>query len=614
MKRKLAAILFADVAGYSRMMAADEQATTLAVKAVFSDVVAPIFSKFCGRIIRISGDGIFAEFESPVNSVSCAIALQEAMAEHNKSEPTQRQIHFRIGINYGDVIIDEEDEDQNLYGTDVNIAARLEQTADVGGIWVSERVFTSVRNHPGIKFRALGTRRLKNIPGRVPIFGVLWGDQHETRQVAGYEPALFRSITPTIAIMPFRVPGGKDEDRYLSEAIVEDVMIELGRFTEIGVISSGAISFCRDTPEIKDIGRRLSVDFLVTGSIARKAETLRVSAALFETETGEQLWANRYEWAVRDIFALQDTIARDLASQLPLRIENVGLERSRKKPIESLDAYDCYIRGRALYRLKTVAADKEALQLFERANTLDPEFADPYAIAGAIRGISWTYSSWGIDPLEDIMAGRNLIKKALSLNQNLPRAHGHLGWTFLSTEQFDEALRCFDKAISLNPNDTDVLLLRAYALIYMGEPLESIRICQALIDLNPNYPAWYKDALAGAQFIAEDYVNSLQSMEEVADMFPESMGWLAACQAHVGLRRQAMESAHKFISRVRSVWRGPSSAGPEEYVQWFLYKASPFKVAQDRANLAAGLRKAGLPVPESAHVSRERRAEALSQT
>jgi adenylate cyclase len=542
------------------------------------------------------GDGVFVEFRAPDDAVRCSIALQQAMVEYNRDRPSVRRIQFRIGINCGDVIVDDEDRDQNLYGTDVNIAARLQQIADVGGIWVSERVASEVDDADDFSFRPLGARRLKNVAGRVPVFEVRWGDKRSRDAGDAHDMTVTRSTNPAIVILPFEDLADAKSEAHVGRAIVEDVMTELGRFTDISIISPESASLYGDSSlSVREIGRRLNADYVVSGAVLRHASEIRLSTKLFETQAGEQIWANRYDGNLKDVFEMQDTIARDLAFRLPLRVEDLDLQRSRRKPIENLDAYDCYIRGRALYRLKDRSSDDEAVQLLKRAVELDPEFAAPYAILGAIHGIQWSYSSWGIDPREQILEGRRLIREALRLNNNLPRAHGHLGWTYLSMQQFDKASASFEKAVSLNPNDADVLLLRAYALVYMGEPLESIRICNELMELNPHFPLWYKDVIAGAQFVAGQYDKSLESMEEIIDMFPESVGWLAACQAKLGLARQARISADLFVDRARTVWKGPSDAGPSEIIGWFLKHACPFKIARDRDNLSDGLRKAGLP-------------------
>ena len=598
MRRKLATLLFADVAGYSLLMDADEQQTTIEIEEVFSSILGPAIQTGGGRIVHQAGDGFFSEFDNVQAAVTFAVELQNAMAEYNRHKEPHRMIQFRIGINYGDVIF--EDKSCLLTGTAVNIAARLENIADVGGIWVSERVVKEFGQHPLIRFHALGSRRLKNIAGRVSVFGVTQGDLLEEIS-EGYSRSQFRALNASVAVLPFRVISDHPEgEKILSEAIAEDLMTELGRFTEISIVSlDPTADYPGQVYQFKEIGRRFGVDYVITGSVSRNAGEIRVHARLLETERGEQLWSKRYDASLNEIFVLQNEVARDLASTLPLRIEDALLTGSYQKPIESLDAYDSYLRGRALYREKTEASDREAIALLERAIELDPDFADPYAVLGAIHGINWAYSSWGIDPLDRILAGRALIEKALSLNPNLPRAHAHLAWTYLSTKEFERVRDCFDTAVSLNPNDLDVLLLKAYAILYMGEPQESVRICKVLMELNPRFPEWYIDVLGGAQFVAGNYQDALGSLMRVEDLFPESTGWIAACLANLGRIDDAKLWAELFIEHTRKIWKGSSKSGPAEYIEWFLHNACPFMLETDRFKLADGLRKSGLPVSDA---------------
>ena len=460
MKRRQAALLFADIAGYTRLIEADEQRTTIAVKALFDAVIQPELSTYGGRLVQVEGDGFFAEFADTRDAVRFGISLQRAVSGRNTGQDKLHHIEFRIGINYGDVIVDEDT--GRLSGTAVNIAARLENIADVGGIWVSESVYANIGTEGDIIFTPLGSRRLKNIAGRVPVFGVIWDEDQDQSLYAGYSREQFRTINVSIAVLPFRMLDAEASEAHLSTAVAEDVMTELGRFSEISVLSpEGDPSELEGAPGVRELGRRLAADYLVTGSVNRAGDQVRIHARLFETESGEQIWANRYDSSLKEIFMLQDEVARDLASKLPLRLESALLTRSHLKPIESLDAYECYLQGRALYREKTSDTDQQAINLLERAIDLDPEFADPYTVLGAIHASSWAYSCWGPDPNENILKGRDLIKKALSMNQNLPRAHAHLAWTYLSTGQFDEARDCFEIAISLNPNDPDVLLFES---------------------------------------------------------------------------------------------------------------------------------------------------------
>lgn len=597
MKTRISSLLFADVAGYARLIDADEERGTQDINQVFKEFVWRDLSSIGGRVVQLNGDGFFLEFKSILETVRFAIKLQDNMKEFNASRKSGNQIEFRIGINYGEVVVDEET--GRLSGTAVNIASRLENIADVGGIWVSESVVQELNHIDEFRFISLGSRRLKNMPGRIPIYGVLKDKEENINSYHGYDREYFQSEKTTIALLPFKVISQKGESEYLSEAIIEDLSTELSHYTEIKIIAPDEKARkVFQAQDIKDTGRRLGVDYVITGSIMRHGDSIRVHSRLYETELGSQLWAKCYDSEIKDMFELHDCIACDLSSRLPISIENSILHQVEKKSKESLDAFDCYIKGRELYREKSEQTDLQAISYLRRAIKLDPNFADSYAILGAIYGINWAYTRWGLNPVNRILKGRKLIKKAISLNHDLPRAHAHLAWTYLSTGEFQNVDHCFDTALSLNHNDVDILLLKAYAIMYMGRASESIEICESLMELNPSHPDWYVDVLGGAYFIARDYEKGLFYLKKVENLFPECAGWIGACYGYLDQEDKARSCGSKFISRIRSIWKGSQKSDTLEYVEWFLRFACPFKLEQDRKHMALGLFKSGLEVPQ----------------
>ena len=573
-------------------MAVDEMRTLSELKNIQETIIRPHVARHHGRIIRLLGDGAFIEFASPVDAVICAAQIQRTMAERSRSDTAGQSIQYRIGIHFGDVIVD----DGDLFGNGVNLAARLEAKAKHGGVLVSEQVFEEVKDKTDLGFQFAGSHRLKNVPGAIAVFEIL-GDGLNSRDIDGSEKFIGAAARlPLIALLPFQTLSEGSDRELIVSGINEELALALNRFSDISIIASESARKYGDVGHnVIEIGQDLSVDYLVNGSVIRDGDRLRLFIRLFETSGGELIWSDRYDGDQSDIFALQDEVAHDLASRLPLRIERDGLARIRRKPTYSLDAYECFLQGRELYRMKSHETDLQAIDFLQQAIEIDPNFADPYAILGAIRAIGWTYSSWGIDPSEDIAAGRKLIRQALELNSELPRAHGHLGWTYLSTRDFEKSMEHLNIAVSLNPNDVDVLLLKAYAICYMGEPEESIRICKELMRLNPNVPLWYMDVLATAQFVAGRYAESLRTYETVPDLFPENLGWMAACLAYLDRPQEAQDLAKQFVEQIRSIWKGPPDAGSSDYVDWWLHTASSFKFEKDADALETGIRMAGLP-------------------
>lgn len=590
-ERRLAAIMFADVVGSSRLIAADDVGALGEFKAIHANVVGPQVTAHNGRIIQFYGDGFFVEFANVSDAVTCAVAVQRIMADRYEHVAEDRRVRFRIGIHFGDVLADGD----GLLGTGVNIAARIESLAPHGGVLISKRVYEEIRDRSQLAFRFAGVHRLKNIPGPVTVFEIR---VHDTPDGGVPEPTPLAAPAhvPLIALLPFQSHGEGADWTLILNAIGEEMAYQLSRFSDISVIASESTRrYSGAIPDIASIRLDLDVDYVVSGSVMRHRDRVRLFIRLFETADGSLVWSDRYERDAGDVFTLQDEVARDLASRLPLRIERAGLSRLRKKPTYSLDAYECFLRGRELYRMKSQDADLRSIEFLEKAIEIDPDFADPYAILGAVRGIRWAYSSWGIDPRPDIMAGRKLILRALALNSELPRAHSHLAWTYLSERDFDRAMEHLNIGISLNPNDVDVLLLKAYAICYMGEPEESIRICHELMRLNPHHPQWYLDVLATAQFVAGRYDESLTIFEKVPELFPENLGWMAACLAYLGRPKEARQKADAFVERIRSIWKGPADAKSADYVHWWLHVASSFRFDKDRNALENGIRLAGLP-------------------
>src|SRR6202521_2781761 len=375
--RRLAAILAADVAGYSRLMGADEEGTHERLKAHRRALVDPKITEHRGRIVKTTGDGMLVEFASVVDAVRCAVEVQRGMAERNAEVPQEQRIEFRIGINVGDIILDGGD----IFGDGVNVAARLEGLAEPGGICLSGDAQRQVRGKLDVVFEDAGEQRLKNIAWPVRVFRV-----RPAGAAANARPALALPDKPSIAVLPFQNLSGDPEQEYFADGMVEDIITALSRFRNLFVISrNSSFTYKGHAVDVKQVGRELGVRYVLEGSVRKAANRVRITAQLIDAATGAHLWADRFDGGLEDIFSLQDQVTASVVGAIAPKLEQAEIERAKRKPTESLDAYDYYLRGIASVNLGTRDANAEALRLFYRASELDPDFATAYGMA------AWCY-------------------------------------------------------------------------------------------------------------------------------------------------------------------------------------------------------------------------------
>src|SRR5215469_16751091 len=380
-QRRLAAILAADVAGYSRLMGADEEGTLAQLKAHRRDLIDPKIAEHRGRIVKTTGDGLLAEFASVVDALRCAVEVQRGMAECNSSVPPEQRIEFRLGINVGDIVI----EGGDIYGDGVNVAARLETLAEPGGICVSSRVQEDARGKLDVAFDELGERRLKNIAWPVRVCRVRLDTKAGTLQ-----PALPFPDRPSIAVLPFTNMSGDPEQQYFGDGVVEDIIAELSRFRSLFVIArNSSFAFHGEAIDLGEIARRLGVQFVVEGSIRRAGNRVRITAQLIDARTGTHLWAERYDRELEDIFAVQDEVVHTVVATVAGRVEAAGAELAKRRPPESLIAYDYVLRGLEQLNLAGQEHNAAARHLFEEAVDLDPQYAVGHAYLALAIYMQW---------------------------------------------------------------------------------------------------------------------------------------------------------------------------------------------------------------------------------
>jgi TolB-like protein/class 3 adenylate cyclase/Tfp pilus assembly protein PilF len=575
-KRRLAAIVVADVVGYSRLMELDEVGTLAVLKERRKTIIEPMVRAHGGRVVKVMGDGVLVEFASAVDAVAGALDLQRKMEAANAASPDSQPIVLRLGINIGDVI----GEGSDIYGEGVNIAARLEALAEPGGICMSAKVHHEVRGKVDAAFEDGGERELKNIAAPVRIYHLRIG--HATSSISATQPAAAASTRPSIAVLPLVNMSGDPEQQYFSDGITEDIITELSRFRQMHVVSRNSSSRFRGTDiDMVRAGRELGVRYLVEGSVRRMGARTRITAQLIDATTGTHIWAERYDAAQDEIFEIQDRVVRTIVGTLAGRMNAAAADWAKRKPPASLEAYDCVLRGDAL-PIGPPASEAEARALFEKAIDLDPGYARAYALLAFALEREWFRDMSGSDSLrEESLA---MARKAVALDDNDATCHLAIGWAHVNRRSYELAEQHFAKALALNPNHPVVQSDIAQFYICRGEPEKAIEGLKEARQLDPFFtPFWFWGEMGTAQFVAGRYDEAIESMRKSPALSSGQQSILAASYAKAGkldLARQCtvdlLRSAPDFSSRL------------------YVAKLSLMR-ASDAQNLADGLRQAGLP-------------------
>ena len=447
-QRRLAAIVSADVAGYSRLMGRDESGTLAALKAVRQEVVDPAIAMHGGRIVKTTGDGLLLEFPSVVNAVRCAVEVQTAMAGRTADIAEDRRIAFRIGINLGDIIVEGDD----IFGDGVNVAARLQEIAAPGGTCISSRVHEDVRDRLDTEFDDGGTQTLKNIVRPVQV----WRWQPGTAVRAELAPAptaLPLPEKPSIAVLPFQNMSGDPEQEYFADGVVEDIITALSRFKSLFVIArNSSFTYKGRAVDIKQVGRELGVRYVLEGSVRKAGGRVRITGQLIEAATGAHLWADRFDGPLEDVFDIQDRVTRNVVEAVIPALDQAEMARAKRKPVENLDAYDSFLRGIALFRQFTRETNNQALGLFYRAIELAPDYAVPYAWATHCYNTSKLYA-WDYNPVVADTEVRHLSQRVASLGQDDAWALAVVGTSIAYVcREYDAAKAFSEQAIAINPN------------------------------------------------------------------------------------------------------------------------------------------------------------------
>ena len=563
-ERRLAAILAADVAGYSRLMGRDEAGTLARLKALRRELIDPMVAEHKGRIVKTTGDGLLIEFPSVVEAVACAITVQSGMGSRNAATPEDRRIEFRVGINSGDIIV----EDGDIHGDGVNIAARLEGVAEPGGICVSAIVHDQVRDRLDCVFEDLGEQSLKNIvrPVRVYRIGPEIGPRAfrplsgvDATGTAAVQPAaLPLPDKPSIAVLPFQNMSGDPEQEYFVDGMVEEIITALSRIRWLFVIARNSTFTYKGRPiEVKEIGRELGVRYILEGSVRKGGSRVRITAQLIDAETGAHLWADRFDGLIEDVFELQDKIALSVAGVIEPALQAAEMRRSAARPTTDLTAYDLYLRALAVFYPITKERVIEALRLFEEAIAIDPHYGPALSWAAMCHREIAT-SGWAEAPETSWRKGSALARQAVQAAENDPRVLvnaalvlAHFGDDI--GEDIGAMIGLIDRALALNPSFARGWNVSGILRNIAGEHDLAIEHIGIALRLSPRERIGTPLVVLGmAYFLKRQFDEAASKLLLAVQDNPGHPGTyrcLAACYAHMG----RLDEAHEIVTRLRAI-------------------------------------------------------------
>ena len=570
LQRRLSAILAADVVGYTRLVEQDTDGTVAAWQAACADIIDPTISEHAGRIVKHTGDGFLAEFPTVQDAVRCAITMQDSMSAC--------PLDFRMGIDLGDII----DDGKDIHGEGVNIAARIEALADPGGICISGGVFEQIRNRLDHHFEDLGEHEVKHVsaPVRVYRIGV------ETATTKGTEtssPDLALPDKPSIAVLAFNNLSDDPQQEYFAHGIAEDIITELSRYDWLFVIARNTTFSFRDASmDIKEVGRRLGVHYVMEGSVRKSGNRIRITAQLIDALTGDHIWAERYDRDLTDIFEVQDEITQTVVASVPERVEAAEQDRVKRKPPENMSAYDYLLRGKQHHQKGTPEDNAEALRLLDKAIELDPEYAAAYAWKACNFGQAIALGCGG-DPKDLLAQDIENVRKGLSLDENDIECHRILCELHMAQSLWEDAQLHHEKAFSLNMNDPRIVAQRGELFTRLGRADEGVTWVEKAMRLDPYGADARAHLLARSFFAAGRYADAIDAYRRVPTPHYDHFADMAACSAQLGQD----EDAHEYAKKVLDLH-------PDFSVKNYLERRT-FKEPKDQGHLGDSLLKSGLP-------------------
>ena len=586
-QRRLAAILAADIVGYSRMMGSDEAGTIGALRSIWTDIFNPFVEQHRGRIVKMMGDGALVEFGSVVDAVECSVAIQQAMAGRNAEVAGEQAVEFRIGVNLGDIVIEGDD----IFGDGVNVAARLESQAPRGGVMTSDVVYHQVTGKVGITFIDAGEIELKNIDRPLRVWR--WGGGEaglSAAQVGGTESAPGTSDKPSIAVLPFANMSNDPEQEYFADGIAEDIITALSRFNQFRVIArNSSFAYKGRNVDIRHVARELGVRYVLEGSVRKGGNRLRITGQLIEAASGSHLWADRFDGEPEDIFALQDRITESVVGAIEPTVVKAEIERARRRPPESLAAYDLFLQALSHIYAMRPEENSKGLDLLHQAIDKDPNYAVALAYC------AWGYEQrltrgWSPHGSADAATAMELARRALATNSDDPHALAAAGFVLVMVARdYDRGLSAIRRAEELNPNVAFVSLLVGAALLFGGDDLDrALAHFEQAIRVSPGDPGafFFWTLAAFCHFLAGRSEKAVELARRSADTYPDwdSTYWvLAPALAKLGRMDEARSALNKFRELSPHVTAS------------LLRQLLPFRDGNKLEMIVGGLSDAGLP-------------------
>jgi TolB-like protein/class 3 adenylate cyclase len=546
-ERRLAAILAADVAGYSRLIEADEDGTLGRLKALRADVIDLKIAEHRGRLVKTTGDGLLVEFVSVVDALRCAGEIQAALAERNGEAPADRRIEFRIGIHQGDVVA----EDGDIFGDGVNVAARLEGLAEPGGICVSARVQEDAAGKLDLSFADMGDQALKNITRPVRAYRVATGATAPGTRPRLPAPPL--PDKPSIAVLPFANISGDPEQEYFADGMVDEIITALSRIRWLFVIAqNSSFSYKGHSPDVKQVGRDLGVRYVLQGSVRKAGQRVRITGQLIDAATGAHLWADRFDGSLEDVFDLQDKVAASVAGVIEPALQAAETARSAGRPTADLTAYDLYLRAHAMY-FSSARRIPEALRLLEQAIARDPRYGPALAHA-AVCCNRLVIDGRSEDPAADRLKGADFARRALEVAGDDPGILVDAASTLAYfAEDIGAMMALVDRALALNPNYARGWHISGVLRMFAGQPDTAIEHVETSLRLSPRARIGSSLSFIGAaHFLSrrfDEAVPKLLLAIQDDPGYPTPYRWLAACYAHMG----RLDDAREIVARLRAV-------------------------------------------------------------
>ncbi len=593
LKRKLAAILSADVKGYGRLMNEDE-ASTIHTLTAYKETMSVHIKQRRGRVVDAPGDNLLAEFASVVDAVQCAVEIQRDLAERNEELPKDRKMVFRIGVNLGDVV----EQKDRIYGDGVNIAARLENICDGGGVCISGTAFEHVENKLDLEYENLGEHHIKNISRPIRVYRVLFYPGTATHRVVQaiepLEPASVENMAfplpekPSIAVLPFDNMSGDPEQDYIADGFTENIITGLSQIPEMFVIARNSVFTYKGKPVmIKQVSEEMGVKYVLEGSIQKAGDRLRVNAQLIDAVTGYHMWSEKFDREMKDFFQLLDDITHKVVVELQVKLTH-GEQVRKWYGTTNFESWGYTAKGTSLFETYTKANNERAKELFNQALAVDSKNAF------ALCMLSWTYVidvrlGFSKSPSESLEKATQIAQKAQAIDDSLPEVHALWNTIYLFQRQYDKAIAAGQKSIELGPNSALSYILFAQTMCYAGNFEDAVDLAERSIRLSPYYPVWYALWLARSYRHAGRYEDALDVFEEIQDRAQKGEYHPSRALFHLGITYAMMGKYEESLIHLTKSINQISNI-----VDYYRHHYSYFKNPDHFNNIFDSLRKAGI--------------------